>query len=133
MMKKKYKLLVVVLTVVFSMMLVIIFSTFSYLIYQKSVENHSQSQFKEDMEIVLNDNEQETTDESMDESESVENENQITDNILAKNFNTLSLLRFTFPSIAMMVFMGIYTIIDTIFRGVLKITLHSTQMQHILM
>ena len=79
MMKKKQKLLVVVLTVVFSMILVVIFSTFSYLFYQKSVENHSQSQFKEDMEIVLNDNEQETTDKSMDESKTEESEDQITE------------------------------------------------------
>lgn len=43
------------------------------------------------------------------------NENKIIDNALAQNFNTLSLLRFAFPSVAMMIFMGIYTIIDTIF------------------
>ena len=43
------------------------------------------------------------------------NENHITDNVLAKNFNTLSLLNFALPSVAMMIFMGIYTIVDTIF------------------
>ena len=43
------------------------------------------------------------------------NKNQITENVLAKNFNTLSLLNFALPSVAMMIFMGIYTIVDTIF------------------
>ena len=78
-MKNNYKLLVVVLTVVFSMMLVAIFGTFSYLIYQKSAGNQSQNQFKEDMEIVLNDSEQEKIDESMNEEEITENEGQITE------------------------------------------------------
>lgn len=36
-------------------------------------------------------------------------------NPLAKEFHTLSLIRFAFPSMVMMVFMGLYTIIDTIF------------------
>lgn len=36
-------------------------------------------------------------------------------NPLAKEFHTLSLIQFTFPSMVMMVFMGLYTIIDTIF------------------
>jgi len=34
---------------------------------------------------------------------------------LAQEFHVLSLLRFAFPSMVMMVFMGLYTIIDTIF------------------
>ena len=79
MMKKKDKFIVVVLTVVFSMMLVAVFGTFGYLIYQKSAGNQSQNQFKEDMEIVLNDSEQEKTDESMNEEEITENEDQITE------------------------------------------------------
>lgn len=36
-------------------------------------------------------------------------------NPLAKNFNTGSLLKFAFPTISMMLFMGLYTIVDTIF------------------
>lgn len=36
-------------------------------------------------------------------------------NPLAKEFHTLSLIKFAFPSMVMMVFMGLYTIIDTIF------------------
>ncbi len=36
-------------------------------------------------------------------------------NPLAKNFNAVSLIKFAFPSMVMMVFMGLYTIIDTIF------------------
>lgn len=36
-------------------------------------------------------------------------------NPLAKSFNGLSLIKFAFPSIIMMVFMGLYTITDTIF------------------
>lgn len=43
------------------------------------------------------------------------NEEQTFDNVLAQKFNTLSLLRFAFPTIAMMIFMGLYTIVDTIF------------------
>lgn len=37
------------------------------------------------------------------------------DNVLAQKFNPFSLLRFAFPTIAMMIFMGLYTIVDTIF------------------
>lgn len=36
-------------------------------------------------------------------------------NPLAKEFNALSLLKFAFPTISMMLFMGLYTIVDTIF------------------
>jgi len=36
-------------------------------------------------------------------------------NPLAKEFHTLSLIKFAFPSMVMMVFMGLYTITDTIF------------------
>ncbi len=36
-------------------------------------------------------------------------------NILAQNFTPVSLLRFALPTIAMMIFMGLYTIVDTIF------------------
>ncbi len=36
-------------------------------------------------------------------------------NPLSKNFNTVSLLKFAFPSMVMMVFMGLYTIVDTVF------------------
>ena len=36
-------------------------------------------------------------------------------NPLAKSFNALSLIRFAFPSMLMMLFMGLYTIVDTIF------------------
>lgn len=36
-------------------------------------------------------------------------------NPLAKEFHTLSLIKFAFPSMVMMVFMGLYTMIDTIF------------------
>lgn len=36
-------------------------------------------------------------------------------NPLAKDFNTGSLLKFAFPTISMMLFMGLYTIVDTIF------------------
>lgn len=37
------------------------------------------------------------------------------DNPLSQNFNLSSLLRFAFPTIIMMIFMGLYTIFDTIF------------------
>ena len=37
------------------------------------------------------------------------------DNILDQNWTTGSLLRFAFPTIFMMIFMGLYTIVDTIF------------------
>ena len=36
-------------------------------------------------------------------------------NPLAKDFSTGSLLKFAFPTISMMLFMGLYTIVDTIF------------------
>ena len=41
-------------------------------------------------------------------------------NVLAEEFNSFSLLRFAFPTIFMMVFFGLYTVVDTIFvaRGV---------------
>ncbi len=37
------------------------------------------------------------------------------DNILDQKWNAGSLLRFAFPTIVMMIFMGLYTIVDTIF------------------
>ncbi len=37
------------------------------------------------------------------------------DNILDREWSTGSLLRFAFPTITMMIFMGLYTIVDTIF------------------
>lgn len=42
------------------------------------------------------------------------------ENALAKDFNACSLLKFAFPTIFMMIFCGLYTIVDTIFvaRGV---------------
>ncbi len=39
------------------------------------------------------------------------------ENVLAQKFNTFSLLRFAFPTIAMMIFMGLYTITDIIFTA----------------
>lgn len=36
-------------------------------------------------------------------------------NPLAKSFNTVSLIKFAFPSMVMMVFMGLYTIVDAVF------------------
>ncbi len=36
-------------------------------------------------------------------------------NLLAKNFDARSLIRFALPSMVMMLFMGLYTIVDTIF------------------
>ena len=36
-------------------------------------------------------------------------------NPLAESFNVISLIRFAFPSMVMMLFMGLYTIVDTIF------------------
>ncbi|MDE6253646.1 MAG: MATE family efflux transporter [Lachnospiraceae bacterium] len=36
-------------------------------------------------------------------------------NPLAKSFNTISVIKFAFPSMVMMLFMGLYTIVDTIF------------------
>ena len=38
-----------------------------------------------------------------------------TDNPLSQHFTTISLLRFAFPTIFMMVFFGLYTVIDTMF------------------
>ncbi len=40
---------------------------------------------------------------------------EIQKNPLAKNFDAISLIRFAFPSMVMMLFMGLYTIVDTIF------------------
>lgn len=40
---------------------------------------------------------------------------QVPANPLAQTFNVFSLLKFAFPSIFMMLFMGLYTIIDTVF------------------
>lgn len=37
------------------------------------------------------------------------------DNILDQKWSAGSLLRFAFPTIVMMIFMGLYTIVDTIF------------------
>lgn len=39
----------------------------------------------------------------------------VKDNLLAQRFNLFSLLKFAFPTIFMMIFMGLYTIVDTIF------------------
>lgn len=39
------------------------------------------------------------------------------ENTLDQNWNTRSLLRFAFPTIAMMLFMGLYTMVDTIFAA----------------
>ena len=36
-------------------------------------------------------------------------------NPLSQNFTLKSLLKFSFPTILMMIFMGLYTVIDTIF------------------
>ncbi len=43
------------------------------------------------------------------------NQTQITENPLARDFDLKSLLRFALPTIVMMIFMGLYTIVDTIF------------------
>lgn len=40
---------------------------------------------------------------------------EVQKNPLAKNFNASSLIKFAFPSIIMMLFMGLYTVVDTIF------------------
>lgn len=40
---------------------------------------------------------------------------KISPNPLSQDFNVKSLLRFAFPTILMMIFMGLYTIIDTVF------------------
>jgi len=39
------------------------------------------------------------------------------DNPLARKFNACSLIRFAFPTIAMMLFMGLYTMTDTVFAA----------------
>ena len=36
-------------------------------------------------------------------------------NPLSQNFTIMSLLKFAFPTILMMIFMGLYTVVDTIF------------------
>ncbi len=38
-------------------------------------------------------------------------------NVLDQEWNAASLLRFAFPTIVMMLFMGLYTIVDTIFTA----------------
>ncbi len=38
-----------------------------------------------------------------------------TDNPISQHFTTISLLRFAFPTIFMMVFFGLYTVVDTMF------------------
>ncbi|MCI9371228.1 MAG: MATE family efflux transporter [Lachnospiraceae bacterium] len=43
------------------------------------------------------------------------NDIQAAENPLSQNFNLKSLLKFAFPTILMMIFMGLYTIVDTIF------------------
>lgn len=40
---------------------------------------------------------------------------EIQRNPLAEDFNAISLIRFAFPSMVMMLFMGLYTIVDTVF------------------
>lgn len=40
-----------------------------------------------------------------------------TKNPLSQNFTMKSLLRFAFPTILMMMFMGLYTIVDTVFTA----------------
>lgn len=44
-----------------------------------------------------------------------ETQRKTPENPLAQSFNTLSLIQFAFPSMIMMVFMGLYTITDTVF------------------
>ena len=39
----------------------------------------------------------------------------MSEHIFDQKWNAASLLRFAFPTIVMMVFMGLYTIVDTIF------------------
>lgn len=41
--------------------------------------------------------------------------NETQRNPLAGRFDALSLIRFAFPSMIMMLFMGLYTVIDTVF------------------
>ena len=43
------------------------------------------------------------------------NRSDSSNNPLAQDFTLLSLLKFAFPTIAMMIFMGLYTIVDTVF------------------
>ena len=43
------------------------------------------------------------------------NQKRITENPLAQEFDFRLLLQFAFPTIVMMVFMGLYTIVDTVF------------------
>lgn len=43
------------------------------------------------------------------------NDTQQTENPLSQNFTIKSLLKFTYPTILMMLFMGLYTVVDTIF------------------
>lgn len=45
------------------------------------------------------------------------NEEIETNNLLAKEFNFIGLLKFAFPSMIMMVIMGLYTVVDTIFAS----------------
>ena len=37
------------------------------------------------------------------------------ENVLARDWNARSLMRFAFPTIVMMIFMGLYTVVDTVF------------------
>jgi len=43
------------------------------------------------------------------------NDIQQIENPLSQNFTIKSLLKFAFPTILMMIFMGLYTVVDTIF------------------
>lgn len=43
------------------------------------------------------------------------NETQAEENPLSQDFTIKSLLKFAFPTIVMMLLMGLYTIVDTIF------------------
>lgn len=45
----------------------------------------------------------------------MKNKIQPADNPLAQDFNIGSLLGFAFPTIVMMIFMGLYTVVDTVF------------------
>ena len=44
------------------------------------------------------------------------NDIQQLENPLSQSFTIKSLLKFAFPTILMMIFMGLYTVVDTIFR-----------------
>ncbi len=72
---KKYKCLMIVLVIVFSLLIVGIFSAFGYLLYQKN-EDRFQNEMKENLEIVVDDNEQETSNILSDNDEDVENMSQ---------------------------------------------------------